>query len=84
MEGTNVQSEPQKEHKKEEKKEKPRGPSIFAKLKVRLESYKRVINVSRKPDRAEFLSSLKITGSGIVLVGLIGFVIFLVYFLVTK
>jgi protein transport protein SEC61 subunit gamma-like protein len=68
--------------KQEEMKEKK--PSIFLKIKEKISQYKRVINVSRKPSKEEFFSSIKITGSGIALIGVIGFVIFLVYFLVVK
>lgn len=75
MEQANIQ-------KAEQPKEK--GPSIFDKLKNRIANYKRVIDVARKPTREEFLSSAKITGSGIAIIGLIGFVIFLMYFLVVK
>jgi protein translocase SEC61 complex gamma subunit len=81
MEETNVQKV---EPKKEEKIEKPKGPSIFSRLKNKIANFKRVVEVARKPDKAEFFSSLKITGSGIVLIGIIGFIIFLIYFLVVK
>jgi protein transport protein SEC61 subunit gamma-like protein len=73
----------QPQQKQEQKQEKPRGPSILDKIKLRIGNYKRVINVARKPTKEDFFSSLKITGSGIVLIGLIGFIIFLIYFLVT-
>ena len=62
-----------------EKEEKPKGPGIFSRLKNRLVRYRRVLNVSVKPTRSEFLSSAKITGAGIVLLGFIGFVIFMMY-----
>jgi protein translocase SEC61 complex gamma subunit len=78
MEEVNVQQ------KQEPKEEKPKGPSIFDRLKNKLSNFKRVINVARKPSKEEFFSSIKITGSGIALIGVIGFVIFLVYFLVVK
>jgi protein translocase SEC61 complex gamma subunit len=78
MEEVNVQQ------KQEPKEEKSKGPSIFVRLKNKLSNFKRVINVARKPSKEEFFSSIKITGSGIALIGVIGFVIFLVYFLVVK
>lgn len=78
MEEVNVQQ------KQEPKEEKSKGPSIFSRLKNKLSNFKRVINVARKPSKEEFFSSIKITGSGIALIGVIGFVIFLVYFLVVK
>ena len=53
--------------------------SIFQKIKEKLQEYRRVIAVSTKPDREEFISSVKITGFGILLIGLIGFIIYLIY-----
>jgi protein transport protein SEC61 subunit gamma-like protein len=50
-------------------------------IKERLEQYRRTIEVSRKPDREEFFNAVKITGSGIALIGAVGLVIFLVYYL---
>jgi protein transport protein SEC61 subunit gamma-like protein len=73
----------QEEKPKEQKIQKEKGPSIFGRLKNRLLNYKRVIDVAKKPTKDEFVSSAKITGSGIILIGVIGFIIFLIYFLVT-
>lgn len=67
---------------KTKKIEKPKGPGLFSKIKNKISQYKRVVSVSRKPEKEEFISSIKITGSGIVLIGLIGFIIFLLYFLI--
>ena len=47
------------------------------KIKEKLKQYRRVISIARKPDKDEFKSSAKITGAGILLLGFIGFVIFL-------
>jgi protein translocase SEC61 complex gamma subunit len=82
MEEANVQVQQQKPQ--EHKVEKPKGPSIVERIKGKIANYKRVIDVARKPTREDFLSSAKITASGLVLLGMIGFAIFLVYFLVTK
>lgn len=43
-----------------------------------LRQYKRVLYVSRRPDRDEFLNVAKITGIGIIIIGVIGFAITLV------
>jgi protein transport protein SEC61 subunit gamma and related proteins len=51
--------------------------------KDRISRYKRTIKVARKPDKEEFTSSVKISGSGLVLIGTLGFAIFLIYQLVT-
>ena len=82
MEETN-ESKPQETPKKEiQKVEKPKKPGIFSRLKNTLKNYKRVIDIARKPEKEEFFSSAKITGSGIALIGAVGFLIFLLYFLI--
>ncbi|OPX59573.1 MAG: preprotein translocase subunit SecE [Methanobacterium sp. PtaB.Bin024] len=35
----------------------------------------RVLKVSRKPDREEYINVAKVTGIGIILIGVIGFII---------
>jgi len=57
-------------------------PGLGNKIKEKLKQYRRVLSVARKPDKEEFLLSSKITGAGIIFLGLIGFVIFLIYYLV--
>jgi len=42
-----------------------------------LEKMRRVLLVSSKPDKDEFIQSIKVTGLGILIIGIIGFVIFL-------
>lgn len=68
--------------KQESRAEKPKKPGIFSRLKNTLSNYKRVVDVARKPEKEEFLSSAKITGTGIALIGTVGFIIFLLYFLI--
>jgi len=62
--------------------EKPKKPGIFNRIGSKLIQYRRVLDVSKKPDKEEFVSSVKITSAGIALIGIIGFIIFIVYFLV--
>jgi protein translocase SEC61 complex gamma subunit len=81
MEEANLQG--QQNAPKQEKVEKPKGPGIFGRIKNLIASYKRVIDVARKPTRDEFTSSAKITATGMVFIGAIGFIIFLIYYLVT-
>ncbi len=50
-------------------------------LKENLRKYRRVLQISRKPGKEEFLTSTKICALGIALIGFIGFVIFLVFVL---
>jgi len=77
------ESKPEETPKQKAKKvEKPKGLGIFGRLKNTLSNYKRVVEVARKPEKEEFISSAKITGSGIILIGAIGFIIFLLYFLI--
>lgn len=54
------------------------------KWKEKLEEYRRVISVSKKPDREEFLSTARITALGIALIGAVGFVIYILYYLIVS
>jgi protein transport protein SEC61 subunit gamma-like protein len=38
---------------------------------------KRVLKVSKKPDRQEYLELAKVTSIGVVIIGVIGFIVFL-------
>ena len=55
---------------------KPRKIAILARNK--LNEYKRVLKISDKPDREEFSMSAKVTGAGIVIIGGIGMLFYLV------
>ena len=46
--------------------------------KSKLNEYKRVLKISTKPDREEFEMAAKITGAGMLIIGLIGFFFYLV------
>jgi len=50
---------------------------IKTRIKHKLNEYIRVLKISSKPDREEFLMSAKITGAGIILIGAIGFVFYM-------
>ncbi len=43
---------------------------------------KRVLQVTRKPDRNEFSTTVKVTGIGILVIGFVGFIIEIVRWLV--
>ncbi len=43
----------------------------------KINEYRRVLKISKKPDREEFEMSAKITGAGIILIGVIGFIFYL-------
>ena len=47
-----------------------------------LKQYRRVLYISRRPDRDEFVNVAKITGIGIIIIGVIGFVITLIAMLI--
>ena len=46
-------------------------------LMDKLREYRRVLKISEKPDREEFEMSAKVTGIGIILIGLVGFIFYL-------
>ncbi len=48
------------------------------KLKRFIKEARRVLRITKKPNREEFLNIVKVTGLGCAIIGLIGFVIFLV------
>lgn len=48
-------------------------------LKETLRQYWRVLKIARKPDKAEVSVASKVTGAGMLLIGLLGFIIFAVY-----
>ncbi|MFB6144928.1 MAG: protein translocase SEC61 complex subunit gamma [Candidatus Nanohaloarchaea archaeon] len=45
-------------------------------IRNKLNEYKRVLKISSKPDREEFSMSAKITGVGILIIGIIGFIFY--------
>jgi protein transport protein SEC61 subunit gamma-like protein len=47
-------------------------------LRNLIERMRRVLLVSTKPDKEEFKQSVKITGIGIIIIGMIGFIIFMI------
>ena len=51
------------------------------KIKETLKNYRRVMNIARKPNKEEFLSTSKVTAMGLLLIGAIGFAIFLPFIL---
>jgi protein transport protein SEC61 subunit gamma-like protein len=58
--------------------------SIKNNLKSKLKEYKRVLKISDKPDREEFEMSAKVTGAGMLIIGVIGFLFYLVSSLLPK
>ncbi len=48
---------------------------IFLRLKEFIKECKRVLRVTKKPTKDEFKNIVKISGIGILIIGLIGFII---------
>jgi len=46
-------------------------------IKSKIRDYKRVLRIARKPGREEFTTSAKITSIGLLIIGFIGFIIFI-------
>jgi protein transport protein SEC61 subunit gamma-like protein len=47
----------------------------FPNIKEKLAEYKRVLKVTKKPDSEEFKTIVKASGLGIVVIGMVGFII---------
>ena len=52
---------------------------VIQKLRQFLLQCNRILHISSKPDKNEIRQSAKITGIGIVIIGVIGFIIFLIF-----
>lgn len=46
-------------------------------LKRKIQEWKRVLSITKKPSKDEFSASAKITGAGMLMIGFIGFLIYL-------
>lgn len=49
--------------------------AVFAKLRTFAGECKRVLTVTKKPTKVELMNIVKVSGIGIMLIGLIGFVL---------
>jgi len=52
--------------------------TISIRIKKRLKEYSRVLRITKKPSAAEFKSIAKVTAIGLLLIGLIGFLMHLI------
>ena len=50
-------------------------PSLLSKFKRFVNECARVLKITKKPDSFEFKTIVKVTGLGIIIIGLIGFII---------
>lgn len=48
------------------------------KIKRFLKETQRILRITKKPDKKEFGTSLKVTGLGAAIIGVIGFLIFII------
>ena len=55
--------------------EENQKPTLLGRLKVFYGECKRVLTVTKKPDMFEYKTIVKVSGIGIALIGLIGFVV---------
>ena len=58
--------------------------TLWVKLKEFSVECKRVLTVTKKPSGEEFKSIVKVSGLGIIIIGLVGFIIHMVTVLVTS
>ena len=55
----------------------PEDNEMLGNVPLRLSEYVRVLKLTRKPSREEFTVIAKVAGAGILLIGFIGFLIYL-------
>jgi protein transport protein SEC61 subunit gamma-like protein len=51
---------------------------VWNTVRSKLKEYRRVLKITKKPDREEFQMSAQVTGLGIIIVGTLGFLIYLI------
>ena len=68
--------------------EQPKAPGWFGKLMIKLKDFytscSRVLRVTKKPSSEELKTIVKVSGIGILIIGLVGFSIGLLKYLFTK
>jgi protein translocase SEC61 complex gamma subunit len=52
-------------------------------IKETLIRYKRVLQIARKPDKDELKETIRICGIGILIIGVIGFIFYIISVLIT-
>lgn len=58
--------------------EPPYQETKLQKIKRFLKETRRVLRITKKPDKEEFKTTVKVTGIGAAVIGAIGFIIFLI------
>jgi protein transport protein SEC61 subunit gamma-like protein len=52
--------------------------NINLNLKEKLANYKRVLQIAKKPSREDYLETAKICAIGLIVIGVIGFLLYLI------
>jgi protein transport protein SEC61 subunit gamma and related proteins len=68
-------------HKMDDIEEKP---SLWARFKNKLKEYWRVLKIAKRPTREEYKTIVKVTGIGILVIGLLGFILTMLRELLVK
>lgn len=55
---------------------------MIDKIKNFMSQIRRVLLISSKPDKEEFKQSAKITGIGMLIIGIVGFLVFMIFQLI--
>ena len=61
----------------------PSLKELPAKIKKMFKEWRRVYKITKKPSKEEFVSIVKVTGLGIIIIGALGFMIFMVVELIS-
>jgi protein transport protein SEC61 subunit gamma-like protein len=48
------------------------------KIKEKLENYIRVLRVAKRPDKEEFITTTKVCAIGTIIIGIIGFLLYII------
>ena len=71
-------------YEKYSKYEKGKKLSIYERLGVFFQNTKRIIKIANKPDRSEYLLIFKICGIGILILGVLSFVIQIIWTIINS
>ncbi len=56
----------------------PKLSEIPLKLKIKLNEYRRVFKITKKPSMEEFKTIAKVAGIGTIIIGIVGFTIYMI------
>lgn len=67
---------------KKKKKENIPKKKLTSKIRSKIKEYHRVLKITKKPSMQEFKTAVKVTGIGIIIIGIIGFTISIIAYLI--